>query len=90
MEEERFMCNCEKKPFVPDVKPMVVELEAGKTYEWCACGLSGGQPFCDHSHFGTTHQHGVTFTAEKSGPAKLCMCKNTKTPPYCDGSCGNG
>ena len=84
------MCNCEKKPFVPDVRLMVVELEAGKTYEWCACGLSGGQPFCDHSHFGTTHQHGVTFTAEKSGPAKLCMCKNTKTPPYCDGSCGNG
>ena len=83
------MCNCEKKPFVPDVKPIEVELVEGKTYEWCACGLSGGQPFCDHSYFGTTHQHGVTFTAEKSGPAKLCMCKNTKTPPYCDGSCGN-
>lgn len=84
------MCNCEKKPFVPDVKPVEVNLEEGKTYEWCACGLSGAQPFCDHSHFGTTHQHGVTFTAEKSGPAKLCMCKNTKTPPYCDGTCGNG
>ena len=80
----------DKTPFVPDTKPKEeVFLEEGKTYEWCTCGLSGNQPFCDYSHFGTTHQHGLLFTAEKTGPAKLCLCKHTKTPPYCDGSCGN-
>ena len=53
----------DKTPFVPDTKPKEVFLEVGKTYEWCTCGLSGNQPFCDYSHFGTTHQHGLLFTA---------------------------
>lgn len=66
--------------------PIKVELEEGKTYEWCACGLSGNQPFCDYSHFGTSFHGGMTFTADKTGPAMLCRCKHTNNPPYCDGS----
>lgn len=65
--------------------PLAIELEAGKTYYWCACGLSKKQPFCDGSHKGS----GMTptaFTAEKTGKAYLCACKQTKNPPYCDGS----
>ena len=27
--------------------PSRVELEKGKTYSWCACGLSKKQPLCD-------------------------------------------
>ena len=30
--------------------PYPVEVEAGKTYWWCACGKSARQPFCDGSH----------------------------------------
>ena len=30
--------------------PFGVEVEAGKAYFWCACGLSATQPFCDGSH----------------------------------------
>ena len=30
--------------------PYAKELEAGKTYYWCACGRSANQPFCDGSH----------------------------------------
>ena len=60
-------------------EPVVVELEAGKEYWWCACGRSASQPFCDGSHEGT----GIE---PKSGKAWLCQCKRTANPPYCDGS----
>ena len=30
--------------------PFKVKVEKGKTYFWCACGLSKAQPFCDGSH----------------------------------------
>jgi len=30
--------------------PYPVEVEAGKTCWWCACGLSRKQPFCDGTH----------------------------------------
>jgi len=65
--------------------PYPVEVEAGKTYYWCACGKSQKQPFCDGSHKDT----GITslaWTAEKSGPAYFCGCKASKTEPLCDGS----
>ena len=65
--------------------PYAKELEAGKTYYWCACGRSANQPFCDGAHkaVGMTPQ---AFTAEKSGTAYLCGCKHSKNAPYCDGS----
>ncbi len=64
--------------------PYGVEMEAGKTYYWCACGRSAKQPFCDGSHKGTglvplAHQ------AEKTGKVWMCGCKATHTPPFCDG-----
>jgi CDGSH-type Zn-finger protein len=30
--------------------PFAVQVEQGKDYWWCACGLSQSQPFCDGSH----------------------------------------
>jgi CDGSH iron-sulfur domain-containing protein 3 len=33
--------------------PLAVDVEAGKSYWWCACGRSKTQPFCDGSHKGT-------------------------------------
>lgn len=72
-------------PKVAALEPAKIELEAGKDYWWCTCGLSANQPFCDSAHKGTgmkSHK----FTAEKSGMASLCQCKQTKNPPFCDGS----
>ncbi len=73
------------EPVVAQKAPYANELEAGKTYYWCACGKSANQPFCDGSHKDT----GLSpkpFTAEKSGTAYLCGCKATRNAPYCDGS----
>jgi len=67
------------------LKPMVVELKAGETYAWCACGRSSNQPFCDGSHQGTGLDP-VVFVAEKDARVALCTCKQTATAPICDGS----
>ena len=65
--------------------PYPVEVEAGETYYWCACGHSKNQPFCDGSHQGTGFEP-VAFTDEKSETAYLCGCKRTANKPFCDGS----
>ena len=65
--------------------PYSVEVEAGETYYWCACGHSKNQPFCDGSHQGTGFEP-VAFTAEKSETAYLCGCKRTANKPFCDGT----
>jgi CDGSH iron-sulfur domain-containing protein 3 len=65
--------------------PFAVELRAGKTYAWCACGRSAAQPFCDGSHQQTSLTP-VVFRAERDGLAYLCGCKTSRGRPYCDGS----
>ena len=65
--------------------PIAVELEQGKRYAWCTCGLSEKQPFCDGKHKGKGMSP-IVFTAEKSEKKYLCNCKATKSSPFCDGS----
>jgi CDGSH-type Zn-finger protein len=60
-------------------------VEAGKSYFWCACGLSAKQPFCDGSHKGSGMTP-VKFEATETKTAYLCGCKHTANPPFCDGS----
>lgn len=74
-----------EKPDIAASKPCLVELRAGRPYQWCACGRSRRQPFCDGSHEGGSIEP-MRFVAAESGEALLCACKRTKTPPYCDGS----
>ena len=65
--------------------PYEVELRAGRSYAWCACGLSAKQPFCDGSHTSTSLTP-VMFKAEQDGTAYLCGCKQTRNQPFCDGT----
>lgn len=65
--------------------PIKVELEEGKMYAWCSCGLSTNQPFCDGSHNGTDFTP-VRFKAEESKTAYMCNCKQSASPQFCDGS----
>ena len=73
------------EPVSPQNKPYEVEVEAGESYYWCACGRSKNQPYCDGSHQGTSFQP-VAFTAEKTDTVYLCGCKKTGNQPFCDGS----
>lgn len=71
-------------------KPFYKELQAGRSYLWCACGRSKRQPFCDgRSHEGTGIEP-VKFTCSVDGEEVLfCGCKQTATPPFCDGTHSN-
>jgi CDGSH-type Zn-finger protein len=73
------------KPKIAATEPKAVELEEGKKYAFCTCGLSDTQPFCNGAHKGTDFVPHV-FTAEETKTAHLCQCKQTKNTPFCDGS----
>ena len=44
---------------------IAVEVEQGKSYYWCSCGMSSKQPFCDASHKGTEFNP-VVYKAEET------------------------
>ncbi len=73
------------EPRIAQIGPYAVEVEAAKTYYWCACGRSGKQPFCDGSHKGSEFTP-VKFEATKSETVYFCGCKHTSTPCFCDGT----
>jgi CDGSH-type Zn-finger protein len=74
-----------EQPVVAQKSPYQVDVEAGKSYFWCACGRSKNQPFCDGSHKGTGLTP-VQFKAEESKTVWFCGCKQTKGQPMCDGT----
>ena len=82
--------NIKQKETMKDSKvagtsPMMVDLESGKSYAWCACGHSSKQPWCDGSHKGTGISPTI-FKAEDNKKAAMCMCKKTGNTPHCDGA----
>lgn len=74
-----------EKPIIAGKSPIGVELEEGKTYAWCSCGLSANQPFCDGSHKGSSFSP-IVFVAEETKTAYLCNCKHSGNSVFCDGS----
>jgi CDGSH-type Zn-finger protein len=73
------------QPAIGGRLPIQVEVTAGETYWWCACGRSKTQPFCDGSHEGTAFSP-VEYLAERTRRLLLCTCKRTGKPPICDNS----
>jgi CDGSH-type Zn-finger protein len=72
-------------PHIAQKAPCPVDVEAGKSYWWCACGLSKSQPFCDGSHKGS----GITPVKWESDASKtvyFCGCKQSGKAPLCDGA----
>ena len=82
----------EKLPKIATKAPIKVEVEAGKKYFWCSCGLSQKQPFCDGSHKahinedGTSKMRSVVFEATESKTIYFCGCKHSKKIAICDGT----
>ena len=73
------------EPRVPQKSPYAVEVEAGKSYFWCACGQSKKQPFCDGSHKGSGFSP-VKWEAPESKAVYFCGCKHSASQPLCDGT----
>jgi CDGSH-type Zn-finger protein len=74
-----------ESPQVAGKAPIMVPVEAGKSYWWCACGKSAKQPFCDGSHKGSGFSP-MEYKADKSGDAWFCACKHSTHAPMCDGT----
>jgi CDGSH-type Zn-finger protein len=72
-------------PQIAQKAPYAVDVVAGKTYFWCACGRSQKQPFCDGSHKVTTLTP-VKFEATEAKTVWFCGCKQTARAPMCDGT----
>lgn len=68
------------EPVVAQKAPFPVEVEAGKTYYWCACGKSAKQPFCDGSHKGSEFAP-IAYKAEQDGKVWFCGCKHSAKKP---------
>ena len=64
------------KPNVAQIGSFVVDVEEGKKYFWCACGLSQSQPFCDGSHKATGFST-IPYIATKTGKVYFCGCKQS-------------
>lgn len=67
-------------------EPAGIEVEPGKIYSWCSCGLSEKEPFCDSTHKNIEGMpfRSVKVTFDKAQVVWFCQCKRTKTPPFCD------
>ena len=72
-------------PAVAQKAPFPVQVEAGKSYFWCSCGLSKSQPFCNGSHAGTGLSP-IKFEAAETKTVYLCGCKSSETGVFCDGT----
>lgn len=73
------------EPVIAQKSPFAVEVEADKSYWWCSCGRSKGQPFCDGSHAGTGYSP-KEYKAKKTGTVYFCGCKHSANGVLCDGS----
>ncbi|XP_067142135.1 CDGSH iron-sulfur domain-containing protein 3, mitochondrial [Centruroides vittatus] len=78
-----------EKGKVYDVKPFKFLCKAGRAYDWCPCGHSRNQPFCDgtckNERLRITMKP-IRFICRSTREYWFCNCKQTEHRPFCDGS----
>ncbi len=75
-----------EKGKIAGLTPIKVDVEAGKRYSWCTCGLSEKQPFCDGKHKAEGKFSPLPYVAEETKTVYFCNCKQTNNPGFCDGA----
>ena len=73
------------EPVMASKTPYGVDVTAGRSYWWCACGKSGKQPFRDGSHKDGPFTP-VEYRAAADGKVWFCGCKRSGARPLCDGT----
>lgn len=74
-------------PLVAGYYPVTVYLYRGKKYDWCSCGHSWTNPFCNgQCKFVLTRNRPISFNVSESGYYKLCNCKLSANAPFCNGT----
>ena len=79
------MSDMNMMPEIGGRKPLPINVEAGKSYWWCACGRSKSQPFCYGSHKGSEFSP-IQYDATESKTVFFCGCKHSGSKPFCDGT----
>eukprot|EP01068_Selenidium_serpulae_P008764 Selendium_serpulae@DN5068_c0_g1_i1.p2 len=78
------MWKFEPVPNSPSLMPYKVHMDSGKAYNWCSCGYSAKQPWCDGSHkLKAPEFRPVVIQPINSGNALMCGCKHGIG--YCNG-----
>ena len=73
------------EPEIGGRRPLPINVIAGESYWWCACGRSKSQPFCDGSHAGTEFSP-IKAEIPAAKTVAWCACKHSANKPFCDGS----
>jgi CDGSH-type Zn-finger protein len=77
-------------PVSSQLKPYIVDVKGGhgETYNFCPCGESQTQPWCDNT---CSKSKGVwsstQYMPRRDGYKLMCGCKMAINRPKCDGTC---
>ncbi len=73
------------EPKIRGLRSLRMMMQAGK-FNYCACGRTENNPFCDGSHYESTDIKPILVVFEFQQEVKWCDCRNSKNLPFCDHS----
>merc|ERR1712151_181686 len=77
----------EPVPFSPQLGPYIVKVRKGEVYQWCSCGESVSQPFCDNVGCKDTKFEPHEYIPQYDESAWFCGSKHSPSRPLFNGTC---